>query len=280
MSLERAEPLAKVLLTLTGFCLVFSGLAMFLVPEFAVAIFPWNASAFVAMTIGGWSVGLGALALDAAVGWTRKGLSRVYAAVLAVWLFCALELVVVASAWTELNTDHWLSYPYMLALVLGSMSALLGGPILWRRRALVASQGTGTPRWVRAIYAVSAAAAAVGAVALLLFDTSTVGIVPEPLTALSARAAVAMLAALAAAMVPMALTRDVEPAVQFARAGLYIDVLTVVAAAVWIGTFDVSGRLAGFVYLAAWVIAAALALAIVIWNRRAHGYVEATWRHE
>lgn len=280
MSLERAEPLAKVLLTLTGFVLVFSGLAMFLVPEFAAEFFPWNASAFVAMTIGGWSVGLGAMALDAAVGWTRKGLSRVYAGVIAVWLFCALELVVVASALPELHTDRWLTYPYLLALVLGSLSGLIGGPILWRRRALLASQGSGTPRWLRAIYAVSAAVAAAGAVSLLLIDTSRVGMVPEPLTLLSARAAIAMLAALAVAILPMALTRDAEPAAQFARAGLYIDILSVVAAAVWIGSFDVLGRPAGFAYLAAWLVSAVLALAIVIWNRRAHSYIEARWRHD
>jgi hypothetical protein len=277
VSLERAEPLAKVLLTLTGFVLVFTGLAMFLVPEFAAEVFPWNASPFVAMTIGGWAVGLGALALDAAVGWTRNGLSRVYAAVVAVWLFCGLELVVVASMWTELRTDQWLTYPYLLALVLGLLSGLLGGPILWRRRNLLQTQGYGTPRWLRAIYAVSAAAAATAAVALLLGDTSRSGIVPEPLTTISARAAAAMFVALTAATLPMALTRDVAPALQFARGGLYIDVLSVVAAAVWIGSFDVTGRPAGLVYLAGWVLAAVLALAIVIWNRRAHGYVEARW---
>jgi hypothetical protein len=280
VSEARAEPLAKVLLTLTGFGLVFTGLAMFLVPELALDAFPWDASAFVAMTIGAWAVGLGALALDAAVGWTRKGLSRVYAAVLAVWLFCILELVVVVITLPEVHTDHWLTYPYVLGLVLGSLSGLIGGPILWRRRALVARQGTGTPRWLRAIYVVWAVASVAGAVAVLLIDTSRVGLVPEPLTSLSARAAAAMLVALAAGTLPMALTHDIEPAIQFARAGLYIDVLSVVAAAVWIGSFDVLGRPAGFAYLAAWLLAAALALVIVLWNRRAQSYVDVRWSHE
>lgn len=280
MSQERAEGLSKVILSLTGFTLVFTGLAMFFIPELAAEGFPWLASPFVAMVLGGWSIGLGAMALDAAVGWTRKGLSRVYASVIAVWLFCVLELLVLATALTDLRTDHWLTYPYVLGLLLGAASALLGAPVLWRRRELLATQGTGNPLWLRLIYAVSAVGTAALAVALLVLDTSRVGFVPEPLVAESARAAAAFLVALVGAIVPLVFTRDVEPILQFARAGLYIDVLSVVAAGVWVGTFDVSGRPAGFTYLGAWVVAAAAGLLIVYWNRRAQGRVEVQWSHE
>ena len=95
LSLERVEPWSKTILALTGLTLILTGVGLFLLPEYAADNFAWAVSPFVAMTIGGWALGMGVMALDAARGWTREGLSRVYASVVAVWLFCVLQLAVV-----------------------------------------------------------------------------------------------------------------------------------------------------------------------------------------
>jgi hypothetical protein len=276
VSLERAEPWAKTVLAVTGLVLVFTGVALFLLPEYAADNFAWAVSPFVAMTIGGWSAGLGVMALDAARSWTREGLSRTYASVVAVWLFCVLELAVVLGFAKVLRTDHWLTYPYLLALGLGIVSALLGAPVLWRRRALLAKQGDGVPIWLRATYALFTVVTLGLAVAALTLDVSNGSVVPEALSPFSATAFAAFLVALAAGALPMALTRDAEPAAQYARAGLFPDVLTLAAALAFTSSFDLEARPGGWLYIGAYVLVAIVALAIVYWHRR--GQRPVGWR--
>ena len=267
--LERVEPWSKVVLALTGLTLVFTGLGLFLLPEYAADNFAWAVSPFLAMTIGGWAIGLGMMSLDAARGWARDGLSRVYASVVAVWLFCVLELAVVIGFAGALRTDHWLTYPYLLALALGVISAALGAPVLWRRRRLLAAQGDGNPGWVRAVYALFALGTFGLAVAALTLDVSTASVVPEPLSRFSASAFAAFLAALGCGALPMVVTRDVEPAAQYARAGLFPNVLVLAAALGFSSSFDLGARPGGWLYIGAYVLAAVIALAIVVWYRRA-----------
>lgn len=257
--------------------LIFLGAALFLLPEYGAENFAWNVSPFLAMTIGGWSIGLGLMALDASRLWARNGLSRVYASVVAVWLFCVLELAVVVGFAGLLRTDHWLTYPYMLALVLGGLSAVLGAPILWKRRPLLAKQGDGSPTWLRATYGLFALVALGLAVAALTLDTSVPRVVPEPLSHFSATAFAAFLLALAAGAAPMAVTRDVEPQAQYARAGLFPDVLALAAALSFSNTFDFAVRPGGWLYIGAYVIVAIVTLAIAWWHRR--GNAPVTWRH-
>ncbi|HUP83577.1 MAG TPA: hypothetical protein VM284_05235 [Candidatus Limnocylindria bacterium] len=273
----RAEGWSKTLLSIAGLVLIFVGAAMFLLPEYGVENFAWNVSPFVAMTIGGWSIGMGLMALDAARLWARNGLSRVYAAVVAVWLFCVLELAVVVGFAPLLRSDHWLTYPYVLALGLGAVSAVLGAPTLWRRRPLLATQGEGTPRWLRATYAVFAVVTLALAVAALVVDTSVPRVVPEPLSDFSATAFAAFLVALGAAALPMAVTNDIEPQVQFARAGIFPDVLALAAAASFSSTFDFAAHPGNWLYIGAYVAVAVFALGIAWWHRR--GNQPVTWRH-
>jgi hypothetical protein len=274
---ERFEGWSKTTLAICGLVLVFTGVGLFLVPEFGSENFAWDVSPFVAMTIGGWSIGLGVMALDAARLWASTGLSRVYPSVIAVWLFAILELAVVIGFGAILHTDRLLSYPYLLALVLGTVSAILGVPTLWHRRRLLRTQGEGTPLWLRATYGVFALVTLALAIAALTFDLTTGRVVPEPLSPFSATAFGAFLLALAAAALPLAFTNDVEPAVQFARAGLFPDILTLAAALSFTSTFDLTGRPGGWLYISAYVVVAVAALAIVWWHRRGNRPV--TWTH-
>jgi hypothetical protein len=274
MSLERTEPWSKTVLALTGLTLVFTGLGLFLLPEVASEGFAWNVSPFFAMTIGGWAIGLGVMALDGARGWARNGLSRVYASVVAVWLFCVLELVVVLASVAALRTDHWLTYPYLMALLLGAVSAVLGAPVLWQRRKLLATQGDGTPLWLRATYAVFALVTLGLALAALTF-VSKGQVVPEPLSPFSTGAFAAFLIALAVAALPLIRTRDAEPAVQYARAGIFPDILALAPALAFSSSFDLAHRPGNLLYIGAYVLVAIIALVIVQWHRR--GHQQASW---
>jgi len=276
MSLERVEPWAKTILALTGLALIFSGLGLFLLPEYAADNFAWRVSPFLAMTIGGWSVGMGVMALDAARGWTREGLSRVYASVVAVWLFCVLELAVVVGFAAALRTDNLLTYPYLLALLLGVISTLLGAPVLWRRRPLLATLGDGKPAWLRLTYALFAMVTLLLAVAALTLDVSNGRVVPEPLSPFSASAFAAFLVALAAGAAPMVVSHDAEPAAQYARAGIFPDVLALAAALAFTSSFDLAARPGGWLYISAYVLVAIVALAITLWHRG--GQRPASWR--
>lgn len=229
------------------------------------------------MTIGGWAIGMGIMALDAARGWASNGLSRVYASVVAVWLFCVLELAVVAGFASALRTDHWLTYPYLIGLLLGVVSAALGARVLWQRRPLLAKQGEGSPTWLRATYGLFGVVTLVLAIGALLLDTSTARVVPEPLSHFSATAFAAFLVALAAGALPMALTRDIEPQAQYARAGLFPDVLALAAALSFSSTFDLAARPGGWLYFGAYVLVAIVAVVIAGWHRR--GNRPASWRH-
>jgi hypothetical protein len=276
MSLERVEPWSKTILAVTGLALILTGVGLFLLPEYAADNFAWRVSPFLAMTIGGWSLGMGVMALDAARGWTREGLSRVYASVVAVWLFCVLELAVVIGFASALRLDNWLTYPYLLALLLGVISALLGAPVLWGRRPLLATQGDGNPGWLRLTYAVFTVVTLLLAIAATTLDVSNGRVVPEPLSPFSATAFAAFLVALAAGAAPMVVSHDPEPAAQYARAGLFPDVLALAAALAFTSSFDLAARPGGWLYIGAYLLVAIVALAITLWHRR--GQRPVSWR--
>ncbi len=148
--------------------------------------------------------------------------------------------------------------------------------MLWRRRQLLATQGDGTPRWLRATYALFTIVTLLLAVAALTLDVANGRVVPEPLSPFSATAFAAFLVALAAGALPLALTRDVEPAAQYARAGLFPDILTLAAALSFSSTFDLAAHPGGWLYVGAYVLVAIIALAITWWYRR--GQRQVTWR--
>ena len=142
--------------------------------------------------------------------------------------------------------------------------------MLWRRRSLLATQGDGLPVWLRAVYALFALVTLGLVIAALTLDVSNGRVVPEPLAPFSASAFAAFLTALAIGALPMVVTRDIEPAAQYARAGLFPDVLALAAALAFTSSFDLGARPGGWLYLGAYVVVAAVALAITSWHRRAH----------
>ncbi len=267
---------SRRLLAASGIAYVFTGLMAFVLPDFAVANFPWNVSEFVAMTIGAWTLGIGLMALETARAW-RRG-DHPYASVIAVWAFSVLELLVVLAFLPLLRTDLFLTYAYVLALLLGVASALLGAAGWWRmRRELLAqgARGEGMPRWMRVVFAIFVLVTGLLAVAALLVVPTGATIFPEPLSAFTTRAFAAFFAALGLGALPLLFTRDVDAAAQYARTGLYPDVLIVGAAISYVHLFDFSARPGGLVYIGAYVVTAIAAMAIVYWHRERS---EVSWR--
>jgi hypothetical protein len=114
------------------------------------------------------------------------------------------------------------------------------------------------------------------AVAALTLDVTNSRVVPEPLSPFSATAFAAFLVALAAGATPMVVTHDAEPAAQYARAGLFPDVLALAAALAFTSSFDLAARPGGWLYIGAYVLVAIVALAITLWHRR--GQRPVSWR--
>ena len=63
-----ATTIARGLVASAGAVFVGIGVVFFVWPD-ASANFPWGVTSFVAQTIGGWAIGTGLIALDAALRW-------------------------------------------------------------------------------------------------------------------------------------------------------------------------------------------------------------------
>jgi len=262
---------SRLLLAGAGVALVFTGLGFFLLPEYAAENFPWHVSPFVAMTIGGWTLGAGMMALDAIRG---GSVTRFRPVILALWAFALLELIVVGASLGALRTDHWLTWPYLLAMVLGLASAIAGAPFLLRSE--VGARTTDDddepmPSWMRLVFVTFTIVAGGLAIAALVLDVSNGRVVPEPLTPFSARAFAAFLGALAVGTLPLLVSRSAAPGVEYARAGLYPIALILAAAVILSDAFDFGARPGGLVYIGAYIVAALVALAILVWYRRLTG---------
>ncbi len=266
---------SRRLLAASGIAYVFTGLMAFVLPDFAAANFPWNVSEFVAMTIGGWTLGIGLMALQATRLWRSGG--RPYPLLVGAWLFSAFELLVVIAFAPLLRTDQFLTIPYLAALGLGTASGLLGARGWWAMRRELVVEGEGMPRWIFVTYALFVAVTALLTVAALLVVPAGGTIFPEPLGAFTTRAFAAFFAALGAGAVPLLFTRDDEPAAHYARAGLYPVVLILAAAISYLDLFDFGARPGGLIYIGAYAVTAIAAMSIVYWHRRQS---EVDWRSE
>lgn len=266
---------ARRLLAISGITYVFTGLTFFFLPEYTAESFPWTITPFVAMTIGGWTLGIGMMGLEAL---RRFDPTRGYPSMIALWAFSALQLVVTFGV-SGARTDHWLTYPYVFAMVAGLGSGLAGVPGLWKLRSELMSKGDGVPRWIRALYV-----AFVVVTGLLAFVTMFVlptdgAVFPEPLGVFTTRAFAAFFAALALGAFPLMFTRDPEPCAQYARAGLYPIALILAAAVSFLVVFDFGARPGGLIYIGAYVVTGIAAISIVVWHRRELEAFEPTPRY-
>lgn len=256
-----------IFLGLAGVVYTATGLIFFLVPGYAAANFPWNVSQFVAMTIGGWTLGIGLMALHTYRG---HSFAAYYPALILVWFFSLLELVVVVLFLGALKVGNWLTYPYLVALVLGTISAGLGLPVLWRMRheLRTASGPVPVPIWLRLVYVVLILLTWGLAAGNVLRGTASGGnVFPEPLSGFTTQAFAAFFFSIGLAAVPLLFNRDVRPHIEYARTGLYLIVIITLAALVNIDEFDFTARPGGLLYLGAYILAGIVIAVLIVWDR-------------
>lgn len=266
-SADLVDRSARWLTLAAGLLFVAVGAIFFVLPGPSADGFPWRVSPFVAMTIGGWAIGTGLVALDAARRWD---LPRVYPALVFLWVFSLLELWVTVAFLGVLRTDQLLTWPYLLALVTGAAAAIPGAVLLWRSRAAIMAPGERLPGWVRFFEASFILVVGFLAVSLLLRDASVEGraIFPEPLTLFTVRAFCAFFFALVVGAASLLPSRDVRTAVTFAQMGLYLIIPITIAAFANLGVFDFSARPGGLIYIGLYLLTATLAIFSLLWYRQ------------
>ncbi len=264
---DRTDRAARALVALAGIIFVLVGAIFFLAPAQSAEQFPWNVSPFVAMTIGAWAIGTGLVGLDSARTWD---LPHDYPGLTFLWTFSLLELMVVVAFLGALRTDHWLTVPYLAALIVGSASAVPGVAALVRRRSQIRS-GHGVPAWIRVLTVIFLLVVGFLAISLLLRGSNVPGgsVFPEQLTLFTVRAFSAFFFALIAAAASLLLSRDTATSVGLARAGLFLIVPITVATLLNLDKFDFAGRPGGLIYIGLYLLTAGLALfSVVWWSRR------------
>lgn len=220
--------MSRMLTRLVAILFALLGAILFVAPEWATQVFLWTVSPFVTMTIGAFYLGSAAFTWECARTW-RWPIS--YAACLYLWALSLLEAGVLVLHSGALRVNTILASGYLATIVVAALVAVKGIVDWARRRPKVTAEGPAAPRWIR-LLAVGFAAGA-GYIALVRGGT----IWPGRLTVLSA------------------------------RAGLIMTVLLMVAALVYLGQFNFAEKSGELIYLGAYLIAAIMAGAVLLYTR-------------
>jgi hypothetical protein len=125
------------------------GLVLFAAPAWAAPRFAWKVSEFVAMTIGGWCLGTGFVAWVAAQEWTW---GRVFPLLLYLWGFAVFEVVVLIAFRDRIPFGEIMTWPYLAALGIGVVTAVVGLADWLRLRPTARVQGDPrSPGWIRVL---------------------------------------------------------------------------------------------------------------------------------
>ena len=114
------QSVSRGLLWIGAIALAIFGAVTFVAPTAILDQFPWRVGPFLAQTIGGWALGMAAMAAASAYRWRP---AEVIPSLTTVWLFGAGELLVVLVFLDKLLVSS-LTMPYLLAML-----ALLGSGI-------------------------------------------------------------------------------------------------------------------------------------------------------
>lgn len=263
------SPLARTLTRVLSVLYGVLGVILFAAPAWSAANFSWKISPFVAMTMGGWCLGSAYTAWDTA----RIGRwSLVYPNVVYLWTFGVLEAVVLLLFRDKLNLGAALAWPYLLAIGLNAVVALLVAIEWLRNKPEIAAEGFPVPAWIRGLMVVFILFVGFLAVYGWLSGPDGRGtdgtIFPEPLSMFTLRAFASFYAALAAAVVPLLWSRGLAAVVVLGRAGMAFIVVITLAALVNLDTFNFAAHRGQWIYLGAYVGAFFVLGALGIMERR------------
>lgn len=249
----------------------FGGL-LFLAPAWAAERFPWSVTPFVAMTIGGWCIGVTCFSW---IGGRRGPIGAVLPVLTFVWLFGLSEIVVLLIDKPVFDVGAPLAVPYVVSLALTLASGGFGLLELVHRATrgedIHGGDGGSVGGRVRGILLALGALLAALAIGVMFAGTvspATSGkVFPEPVTLFTVRAFGALNLSLAIGALVAGLRRSRTASVWLALAGGFLIVPTLAAAFANLGSFDLANRPLGALYVGAYLVLLGLIVPFV-WRHR------------
>lgn len=258
-SADSLPNLSRSLTWATALAYALLGAPLYVAPAWAVDKFLWNVTPFLAMTIGAWYLGAAFAAWRAASLW-RWALIR--PALIFLWAFGLLEAALLVIYRGSLHLGNGLAYAYVAALVLGSVSAIIGIADWVRTRPVSDDAGSPIPLWERTLVVAFVLFAGYISISLLTGAATGGTIWPGELTPLSARGFGAFYFAIALSGIPGLYTRNqsaYQAVVPFSVAGA---ALLLIPALVFIKKFDFQLQPGGLVYIGTYAAVIVIASAI------------------
>jgi hypothetical protein len=273
-------PLSRGVHRVTAVAYLGFGALLFFAPAWAAERFPWTVTPFVAMTIGGWCIGVTCFSW---IGGRRGPIGAVLPVLTFVWLFGLSEIVVLFVDKPAFQVDALLALPYVLSLALTLASGGFGLLELAHRasrgEAIHGVELEPVGAGVRTALLLLAALLGLLAVAATLAGTvsaATSGkVFPEPVTLFTVRAFGALNLSLALGAFIAAVRRSRSATVWLALAAGFLIVPTLIAALANLSAFDLANRPLGALYVGAYVVLLGLILPFVWQHRRVLAGAEA-----
>ena len=230
------------------------GAVLFLAPAWSAERFPWTVSPFVAMTIGGWCLGVTCFSW---IGGRRGPIGAVLPVLTFVWVFGLSEIAVLLVGRPVVRTDALLAIPYVFSLVLTLASGGVGLLELVHRAAggedIHGDRQLGLHGGVRT--ALLGLAVVLGALAVAAALSDVVGpatsgkVFPEAVTLFTVRAFAALNLSMAIGALVAAFRGSRSASAWLALAGLFLIGPTLLAALANLDAFDFANRPLGALYL-------------------------------
>jgi len=249
----------------------FGGL-LFLAPSWSAERFPWTVSPFVAMTIGGWCIGVTCFTW---LGGRHGPIGAVLPVLAFAWVFGLSEIAVLFVERPVFQTDAPLAVPYALALILTLASGGIGLLELLHRAAggddIHGDRHLGVPATTRVTVlalAIGLAALAVGVGVSDVVGVATSGkVFPEPVTLFTVRAFAALNLSMAIGALVAGLRESRAATAWLALAAVFLLAPTLIAALTHLGAFDLENRPLGALYLGGYAVLLAVSGAYA-WTHR------------
>jgi hypothetical protein len=273
-------PIARGVHRVTAVAYLGFGALLFLAPAWSAERFPWSVTPFVAMTIGGWCIGVTCFSW---IGGRRGPIGAILPVLTFVWLFGLSEILVLLIDKPAFQVAAPLAVPYVLSLALTLASggfgllelvhkALRGEDLHGGDRGSV----HGGVRATLLALALLLGGLAVGVTLAGTVSPATSGkVFPEPVTLFTVRAFGALNLSLAIGALIAALRRSHSASVWLALSAGFLIVPTLIAAFANLATFDLANRPLGAVYVGAYAVLLALIVPFVWRHRRVLAGAEA-----
>ena len=271
MAVDRVQaslsPTSRWLTRVLAVAYLLLGVVMFAFPVWSAHHFPWKVSSFVAITLGSYLLGNAWIAAVAQHTWT---FASVYSLLLYLWLFGVLETVVVLIHRDKLITGAVLTVPYLIVLGLTVMAAAAGLADWIRRRPPLRSGGIAMPGLMRGL--MWAFVIAVGFIAARVLSGPAAAhdarYFPQPLTSFTLGALGVFYLSLSLSVLAMVTQRGMAAVVTNLRGTVVLVAVIAVATLLYAGIFHFGQHPRRIVYLGAYLVVLAGAIAILVWHRR------------